>query len=86
MEKRGIRLVAVGGSVRPGNFTSKALALVVDEVRRNPDLVLDAIDLAKIQISLPGTALSEDAGFRGWFRRPPAWCWPRRNTMEATAV
>lgn len=61
METRGIRLVAVGGSVRPGNFTSKALALVVDEIRRHPDLVLDAIDLAKIQISLPGTALSDDA-------------------------
>ncbi len=29
MDRPGIRIVAVAGSVRPGNFTSKALALVL---------------------------------------------------------
>ena len=33
MAGNGIHLVAAAGSVRPGNFTSKALALVVDEIR-----------------------------------------------------
>ena len=30
---KGPRIVAIKGSVRPGNFTSRALNLVVDEIR-----------------------------------------------------
>ena len=31
----GIRIVAVKGSVRPGNYTSMALDLVVDELKKS---------------------------------------------------
>lgn len=51
-----IRLVAIAGSVRPGNFTSKALALAVDEVRKNhPDIAIDVFDPAKLDLPLPGS-------------------------------
>ncbi len=32
----GIHLVALQGSVRPGNNTAKALALVADEIQKHP--------------------------------------------------
>ncbi len=50
-----IRIVAVKGSVRPGNYTSKALALVIDEIERYPDIELDVVDPATMSLPLPGT-------------------------------
>ncbi len=50
----GIRIVAVSGSVRPGNFTSKALALVNNEFRKHPEIALTLIDPATLKLPLPG--------------------------------
>lgn len=52
---RGIRIVAIPGSVRPGNFTGKALALTVDEIRKHPDIALDVMNPATLNLPLPGT-------------------------------
>ena len=50
-----IRIVAVGGSVRPGNFTSKALQLTVNEIRTNhPKITIDLFDPASLNLGLPG--------------------------------
>ncbi len=35
----GIRIVAIKGSVRPGNYTSKALALVTDEIESSHPVI-----------------------------------------------
>ena len=51
-----IRIIAAIGSVRPGNQTAKALALVVDEMRRHDGVEVEVIDPAEIAMSLPGTA------------------------------
>ena len=61
MAGNGIHLVAAAGSVRPGNFTSKALALVVDEIRKHPEVALEVPDLASARLPFPGQAASEDA-------------------------
>ena len=50
-----IRIVAVKGSVRPGNYTSKALALVIDEIERYPEIELAVVDPATMSLPLPGT-------------------------------
>jgi len=50
----GIRLVLIKGSVRPGNYTSKAAALVEDEIRGRGDIHLDVIDPALLHLPLPG--------------------------------
>ena len=53
----GIRIVAIKGSVRPGNYTSKALALVTDEIESShPAITLDVVDPATMNLPLPGTA------------------------------
>jgi FMN reductase len=56
-----IRIVAVKGSVRPGNYTSKALALVVDELQTQKNVSVEVIDPAIIDLPLPGRA-SDDPG------------------------
>ena len=50
----GIRIVSVIGSVRPGNYTSKALALVNDEIRKHSEISLEVIDPAEMILPLPG--------------------------------
>ena len=54
-EKCGIQIVAISGSVRPGNFTSKALALVIDEFRKNQEVGLRVIDPSTLELPFPGT-------------------------------
>ncbi len=49
-----IKIVTVCGSVRPGNFTSKALALVIDEFRKRHDVELTPLDLGVIDLPPPG--------------------------------
>jgi len=49
-----IPMVAILGSVRPGNYTTKALAVVEDEIGKFSDVELNIIDPAKIEVPLPG--------------------------------
>ena len=50
----GVRIVAVLGTARPGNFTSRALALVVDEIGKHRHIALDVFDPASSTLPLPG--------------------------------
>jgi chromate reductase len=52
--KRGIRIVSILGTVRPGNYTAHALALVNDEIRQHPDIHLDVVDPGVLQLPFPG--------------------------------
>lgn len=60
MATNGFRLVATAGSVRPGNFTSKALAMALDELRQR-HVPVEVIDLARANLSLPGLTPTDDA-------------------------
>jgi len=58
----GIRIVAINGSARPGNFTGKALNLVVDELREKHHVTVDVINPEKMRLPFPGTdPASEDS-------------------------
>jgi FMN reductase len=50
-----IQIVAFIGSSRPGNATSKALAVTVDELRQDSDIAVDVIDPAELDLRAPGT-------------------------------
>lgn len=54
-----IEIVAFSGSVRPGNYTDKALAIVVDELEQHPNVIVHRIDLGKIKFPLPGRQLQD---------------------------
>ena len=57
-----IRIVAVIGTVRPGNYTSRALHLVADEIRQRDDATVEVIDPATMALPFPG---EEDGGGAG---------------------
>ena len=52
----GIRIVTIVGTNRPGNFTSKALALVVDELNAQPGVKVASIDPAHLSLPFPDQA------------------------------
>jgi chromate reductase, NAD(P)H dehydrogenase (quinone) len=54
-ESNGIRIVVINGSVRPGNYTGKAVALVVDEFKKYPQVHVKEILPAGMQLPFPGT-------------------------------
>ena len=49
-----IRIAAIGGSVRPDNFTMKALSVVADRLRATDGVSLEVHDPAEIDFPLPG--------------------------------
>jgi FMN reductase len=51
----GIRIVLISGSVRPGNYTKKALTLVESEIRKHSDIAAELTDPAGMSLPLPGT-------------------------------
>lgn len=54
-----IQIVAIGGSVRPGNFTAKAMAVAVKEISENhSNVTVDTFDPATLDLPLPGAASS----------------------------
>ena len=55
-QDRQIRIAAVLGTARPRNFTSMALALVIDEIEKREGIVVDLIDPATMNLPLPGSS------------------------------
>jgi len=60
--KKGIHIVAIRGSVRPGNYTAKALDLVVDELQNLEYCSCDLVDPAELKLSFPGLGQDSDDG------------------------
>ena len=59
MDQQNIRVVTAAGSVRPRSFTSKALGLVLDELKRHRGVSIELLDLANLDLPLPGRDESE---------------------------
>ena len=51
---RPIRIVVINGSVRPGNYTNMASALVVDELQEHPNVSVEVVDPARLHLPFPG--------------------------------
>jgi chromate reductase, NAD(P)H dehydrogenase (quinone) len=58
MPAKPIRIL---GSVRDGNMTGKALALVLDQLRKDDEVTVDFADPAELQLAQPGHTPTEDA-------------------------
>jgi NAD(P)H-dependent FMN reductase len=54
----GIRVVVINGSIRPGNYTTMASQLVVDELRKqtDPPVRVDVVNPAEWDLPFPGAA------------------------------
>lgn len=55
MASSGIRIVTISGSVREGNYTSKALALVHNQLSQDQDASFEAMDAAALDLPPPGS-------------------------------
>ncbi|HVO80328.1 MAG TPA: NAD(P)H-dependent oxidoreductase [Terriglobales bacterium] len=53
-EGKGIRIVVINGSVRPNNYTSMASALVVDELKKDPNVTVHVINPLEYHLPFPG--------------------------------
>ena len=51
---RPIRIVIINGSVRKGNYTAMASALVADELRKDPRISVEVINPAELGLPFPG--------------------------------
>lgn len=51
---RPIKIAVINGSVRPGNYTGMASALVVDELRKHPKVSVDVVDPSTLHLPFPG--------------------------------
>jgi NAD(P)H-dependent FMN reductase len=49
-----LSIVVINGSVRPGNYTAKASALVVDELRKDSAVSVEVVDPAALDLPFPG--------------------------------
>jgi chromate reductase len=71
-----IKITTICGSVRPGNYTSKALALVLDEFAKHKDVEVTPLYLDKIELPLPGMKA----------RDPAAVAYFKKTVSDATGV
>src|SRR6266436_8873425 len=55
MEMPGpIKIVIINGSVRKGNYTAMASALVADELRKDPEVSVEVIEPSELNLPFPG--------------------------------
>ena len=58
--KKRIHIVVIIGSIQPGNYTSKAVNLVADELRKHRECTVEVIDPATMNLPFPGMPESTD--------------------------
>ncbi|MCZ6521648.1 MAG: NAD(P)H-dependent oxidoreductase [Bacteroidetes bacterium] len=50
-----IKIVTILGTIRPGNYTGKALAIIENEIEQHDDFQLISIDPREFKLSIPGS-------------------------------
>jgi chromate reductase len=55
-----IKVAVIIGTKRPGNYTSKAVAVVLDELRKEKKVGVDLIDPATMDLAFPGGGTTTD--------------------------
>ena len=56
-----IKIVTIQGSVRKGNYSAFSMALVIDELKKQPDVEVVAIDPADYKLNFPGVSGENDS-------------------------
>ena len=59
-----LSIAIIKGSVRPGNYTGMAAALVAEELSRQPGVVVEMVDPAELGLALPGMPAQGDGAVR----------------------
>ena len=59
--ERPLKILAILGSVRPGNYTGKVLNLIAEDLSGRDDVTLDIIDPSELDLKLPGMGSTDSA-------------------------
>jgi FMN reductase len=57
---KDIKIAVIIGTVRPGNYTSMAVTVVVDELEKNKDVAVTVLDPAAMDLPFPGHKATAD--------------------------
>ncbi len=60
MSEPRLKMLIINGSVRPGNYTAMASAVVADELGKDPDVAVETIDPSTLELPPPGLPGSVD--------------------------
>ena len=60
MSEPRLKMLIINGSVRPGNYTAMASAVVADELGKDPDVAVETLDPSTLELSPPGLPGSVD--------------------------
>ena len=60
MSEPRLKMLIINGSVRPGNYTAMASAVVADELGKDPDVAVETIDPSTLELAPPGLPGSVD--------------------------
>ena len=55
MPEKPIRILIINGSVRKGNYTSMATAIIADELAKSPEVGVEVLHPETLDLPLPGT-------------------------------
>jgi FMN reductase len=59
-----LHIAVISGSMRPGNYTNMAAAIVMDELRKRPKIAVDFVNPAELRLPFPGQDIANsDAPF-----------------------
>jgi len=61
MNKNKKHIVVITGSVRPNNFTMKAVRVLEDELKKQPSITFEIIDAATLTLALPGISIKNSS-------------------------
>lgn len=61
VKKESLKIIALQGSVRPNNYTAKALGVIERAAHKIPELAFEVVDPADLTLQLPGQPQSPDA-------------------------
>ena len=59
-----MRIVVIAGSVRPGNYTGRAVALLVDEFSKDKRVMIEIFDPRQMELPLPGSGAESPSAMR----------------------
>ncbi len=61
---RPIKIVIINGSVRPGNYTSMASALLAGDLQKDPKVSVEVVHPAELHLPLPGTDFKAEGALK----------------------
>jgi len=61
MRSKPVKIIAINGSIRDGNYTGKALKILLDRLREQKNVTVEVVNPSELRLPFPGGEGSEEA-------------------------